>query len=202
MPDLAHNEKNGPQALGRSRGGLSTKIHALVEGLGQLARFVLTPGQAGDITCAHGLLEGVQAQAVVADAAFDAAHLRETLAARSIKAVIPSHPRRTMHYEIDRHQNRHRNLVERWFARIKHFRRIATRYDKLASRYASFVSIPSIQEANATRAASGKSDCRACASARNARGSMPACASSQAWPTSQRSMRRGSASRWHCSAST
>lgn len=102
---------------------------------------MLTPGQAGDVTQAHGLLEGVPAEAVVADTAFDAAHLREALAARSIKAVIPSNPRRTMPYEIDRHQYRHRNLIERWFARIKHFRRIATRYDKLASRYASFVAL-------------------------------------------------------------
>lgn len=81
------------------------------------------------------------AEAFVADTAFDAAHLREALAARSIKAVIPSHPKRKIPYEIDRHQYRHRNLVERWFARIKQFRRIATRYDKLASRFASFVAL-------------------------------------------------------------
>lgn len=81
------------------------------------------------------------AEAVVADTAFDAAHLREALAARCIKAVIPSHPTRAVQHDIDRHQYRHRNLIERWFARIKQFRRIATRYDKLASRFASFVAL-------------------------------------------------------------
>lgn len=106
-----------------------------------MARFALTPGQAGDITEAHSLLQDVPAQAVVADTAFDAAHLREALTARSIKAIIPSHPTRKAPYEIDRYQYRHRNLVERWFLRIKQFRRIATRYDKLASRFASFVAL-------------------------------------------------------------
>lgn len=77
----------------------------------------------------------------MADTAFDAAHLRQALAERSIKAVIPSHPTRKIQHELDRHQYRHRNLVERWFARIKQFRRIATRYDKLASRYASFLAL-------------------------------------------------------------
>lgn len=67
--------KKGEQALGRSRGGLSTKIHALVEGLGHLARFELTPGQAGDVKRAADLLEGLPVQTVMADTACDAAHL-------------------------------------------------------------------------------------------------------------------------------
>lgn len=113
----------------------------MVEGLGQAARLRLSAGQAGDITEAHQLLAEVPAQAVVADTAFDAAHLREALSARGIKVVIPSHPTRKQQHELDKDQYRNRNLVERWFARIKQFRRIATRYDKLASRFASFLAL-------------------------------------------------------------
>jgi len=72
-------EKNGDQALGRSRGGLSTKIHALVEGLGCLARWTLTAGQTHDVTQAEGILAGVTTQAVVADKAYDAASLIDVI---------------------------------------------------------------------------------------------------------------------------
>src|SRR5690606_23672485 len=81
--------KKGPQAIGRSRGGLTTKIHALVEGLGNLARFVLTEGQAHDITQAAELLQGIDAQVVVADKAFDVDALRQNIVQRGAKAVIP-----------------------------------------------------------------------------------------------------------------
>lgn len=137
MPQ-AHPKK-GEQALGRSRGGLSTKIHALVEGLGHLARFELTPGQAGDVKRAADLLEGLPVQTVMADTAYDAAHLIDPLHERGVTTVIPSHPTRTHPRPLDKHLYRSRNLVERWFCRVKQFRRIATRYDKLASRFASFI---------------------------------------------------------------
>ena len=65
-------QKNGDQALGRSRGGLTTKIHSLVEGLGQLARWTLTAGQVHDITQAQGLIQGLSPRFVAADKAFDA----------------------------------------------------------------------------------------------------------------------------------
>ena len=118
---------------------MSTKIHALVEGLGQLARFELTAGQAGDVTRAAALLEALPAQVVVADTAYDAAHLIEPLLQRGVIPVIPSHPTRKLQRPLDKHHYRSRNLVERWFCRIKQFRRIATRYDKLASRFAAFI---------------------------------------------------------------
>lgn len=81
--------KKGPQAIGRSRGGLTTKIHALVEGLGNLARFVLTEGQAHDVTQAGTLLQDIDPHAVVADKAFDANELRQNIAQRGAKAFIP-----------------------------------------------------------------------------------------------------------------
>jgi len=133
--------KKGEQALGRSRGGLSTKIHACVEGLGQLARFILTAGQVHDVTQAQALLETVVPAAVLADKAYDANALLACIANKQAKAVIPPKTTRKLQRQFDRHQYRNRNVIERFFARIKQFRRVATRYDKLASRFASFVAL-------------------------------------------------------------
>lgn len=112
-----------------------------MESLGQLARFTLTPGQTGDVTHAQELLAQIRCTHVVADTAYDANHLRQSLRARRIGAVIPSNPTRRRRYPLNAERYRHRNLIERWFCRIKHFRRIATRYDKLASRFASFIAL-------------------------------------------------------------
>jgi transposase len=120
---------------------LSTKIHALVEGLGCLARFSLTAGQAGDSPQALPLLQDLQPDSLSADKAYDTDALLEYLAAQGIEAVIPPRSHRTVQRPFDRHQYKNRNLVERLFCRIKQFRRIATRYDKLAERFASFVAL-------------------------------------------------------------
>lgn len=113
----------------------------MVEGLGNLARFVLTEGQAHDITQASTLLQGIDCDAVLADKAFDADELRQNIAQRGAKAVIPPRSNRNTPASYDRDQYMHRNLIERHFCRIKHFRRIATRYEKLAQRFASFVAL-------------------------------------------------------------
>jgi len=113
----------------------------LVEGLGHLARFVLTGGQAHDITQAATLLQEIDPNAVVADKAFDADHLREHIAQLGAKAVIPPRSNRNHPASYDKYQYKNRNLIERYFCRIKHFRRIATRYDKLAQRFASFIAL-------------------------------------------------------------
>ena len=136
----AHKEA-GPQAIGRSRGGLTTKIHALVEALGNLARWRLTPGQAGDVGEAAPLLAGVSAEAVAADKAYDCDALIECISASGAQAVIPPRANRTEPRAFDKHIYKARNLVERFFCRIKHFRRIATRYDKLDRRYEAFIAI-------------------------------------------------------------
>ncbi len=81
------------QAIGRSRGGLTTKIAALVDGLGNLVRFVLLPGQRHDINSVDDLLAGIACEALIGDKAFDAKALRERLADHRIEAVIPE-PRR------------------------------------------------------------------------------------------------------------
>ena len=120
---------------------MTTKIHALVEGLGNLARFGLTQGQVHDITQADSLLADIETDAVVADKAFDSDALVHTITESGAKAVIPPRSNRNTPREYDVHQYKHRNLIERLFCRIKHFRRIATRYDKLALHFASFVAL-------------------------------------------------------------
>jgi transposase len=112
-----------------------------VEGLGNLARWELTGGQVHDVTQAQTLLAGVRAQAVMADKAFDSDALIESITISGAAAVIPPKSNRVAPREFDRHQYKHRNLIERCFCRLKHFRRIATRYEKLASRFSSFLAL-------------------------------------------------------------
>ena len=78
---------------------------------------------------------------MVADKAFDADALISTIRCSGAKAVIPPKSNRLVPRDFDHHQYKHRNLIERYFCRIKHFRRIATRYDKLASRFSAFIAI-------------------------------------------------------------
>jgi len=106
-----------------------------------LACFILTEGQAHDITQADTLLQGIDTDAVVADKAFDSDALLHTITDTGAKAVIPPRSNGNTPREYDVHQYKHRNLIERLFCRMKHFRRIATRYDKLAQRFASFVAL-------------------------------------------------------------
>src|SRR5712692_8937404 len=82
-------KKNGPQAIGRSRGGLTTKIHALVDALGNPVELMLTPGQTHDLACAEPLLENVDPDALLGDKAYDADSLIDTLAQRGTTPVIP-----------------------------------------------------------------------------------------------------------------
>jgi transposase len=113
----------------------------LVEALGNLARWGLTPGQAADVTEAEPLLEGVAADAVAADKAYDSQSLVDAIEASGAEAVIPPRANRTEPRTFDRHIYKGRNLIERFFCRIKHFRRISTRYDKLDRRFEAFITI-------------------------------------------------------------
>lgn len=134
--------KNGAQALGRSRGGLTSKIRALVEGMGQLIRFAITGGEVADITQARALLVGSSADTVVADHGYDSDELVDFICeGGEASAVIPPRSNRLRRRSYNRAIYRDRNRIERFFCRIKHFRRIATRYDKLVERYASIVAL-------------------------------------------------------------
>ena len=104
-----------------------------------MARFVLSPGQVHDSVTASALLQGLSPEAVVADKAYDSNELLQVIAALGAKAVIPPRANRLEQRDWDVHQYKHRNLVERFFCRLKQFRRVATRYDKLMRRFESFV---------------------------------------------------------------
>jgi transposase len=122
---------------------LTTKIHALVDALGNPVELMLTPGQAHDLICAQPLLEESDPEALIGDTAYDADAFVDALAERKITPVIPSHPRRTNPRPCDFALYCERNLVERFFNKLKHFRAIATRYDKLARNFLAGVQLAS-----------------------------------------------------------
>src|SRR6266704_510757 len=124
-------EKNGPQAIGRSRGGLTTKIHALVDALGNPVELMLTPGQAHDLACAEPLIESADPDALIADKAYDADRFIETLDQRGITPVIPPKANRKIQRACDFALYCERILLERFFNKLKHFRAVDTRFVKL-----------------------------------------------------------------------
>lgn len=134
---------NGPQAIGRSRGGLTTKIHALVDALGNPANLILTAGQTHDLACAEDLIEHVDPGAMLADKAYDADTLIEKLKHRGITPVIPPKTNRTIKRACDFVLYCERNLIERFFNKIKHFRAIATRYNKLDRNFLAAIQLVS-----------------------------------------------------------
>ncbi|WP_426413340.1 IS5 family transposase [Bradyrhizobium ganzhouense] len=125
-------------AIGRSRGGQTTKIHALTDDIGRPLAFLITPGNTHDLVGARGLISMVRSpRRLLADRAYDAKSLRDELAARRIKAVIPPNPTRKHPHRYDKTAYKGRNVIERMFCRLKDFRRIATRYDKRADIFLS-----------------------------------------------------------------
>lgn len=130
--------------MGRSRGGFSTKLHVAVTGLGLPVELRLTPGQQADVTQAAALLDGYQPAAVLADKGYDSDALVQTITARGAAAVIPSKRNRTAPRAYDQDTYKERNQVERFMNRIKHYRRVATRYEKTAHNFLGFVYVASI----------------------------------------------------------
>ena len=128
------------QALGRSRGGFSTKIHINVDALGNPLRFILSAGQRHDITQAEALIEGYTGEHVIGDKAYDDAEFRQTIQASGAQAVIPPRSNRKDPYDYDTHLYKERHLVECFINKIKHYRRIFSRFEKLAKRYLGFLS--------------------------------------------------------------
>ena len=104
----------------------------------------VTPGQRHDVTRSHELIEGFEAGAVIADKAFDADHLREAIHDAGAEAVIPPRSNRRSPHGYDRALYRERNAIERFFNKLKQFRRVATRYDKLLPNYRGFVLLAAI----------------------------------------------------------
>ena len=129
------------QAIGRSRGGLKTKIHAMRNALGNPVALSLTQGQAHDITQAVPLLEQVEPGAFLADKGYDSDALVATLQERGITPVIPSKANRREPRKTDFALYRERNLVERFFCKIRQYRAISTRYDKFANTFLATVAL-------------------------------------------------------------
>jgi transposase len=132
------------QALGRSRGGFGTKVHAAVNGLGLPVKLVLTPGQAADVTQAKTLIEGVPFEVVIGDKGYDSKEVVAAIKSQGGEAVIPSRKTTIAQRVIDWARYKDRNLVERFWSKAKQYRRVATRFEKKAQNFLAFVHVASI----------------------------------------------------------
>ena len=137
---LKKNGGQAEQALGRSRGGFSTKIHVNVDALGNTLRFLLTGGQRHDITQAEDLIAGYEFERVIADRSYDSDDLLPRIAEQEAEAVIPPRKNRKEQRDYDKHLYKERHLVECFFNKIKHYRRLFYRFEKLYKRYLGFLS--------------------------------------------------------------
>jgi len=132
--------------MGRSRGGLTTKIHALVDARGLPIVLKLTEGQAHDGRSARDMLETLKAgQILLADRAYDSDALRTELASRGAWANVKPMPNRVNIPAFSPFLYRYRNRVERFFNKLKHFRAVATRFEKHDANYLALVKLASIQ---------------------------------------------------------
>jgi transposase len=131
----------GEEDLGRSRGGLTTKIHVLIDARGRPLCYLLTPGQAADCPQAAALLDGVELNRLIADRGYDTDAIRAWCAARGIEVVIPSKRNRKVEIPHDRERYQTRHRIENLFCRMKDFTRIILRKDKTSRSYAGFVSL-------------------------------------------------------------
>ena len=118
------------ESIGRSRGGWNTKIHCAVDGIGNPVDYILTGGEAHYSVCAIDLLAGKKANFILADKAYDSDKILAKIDEMGAIAVIPPKVNRIIQREYDKHYYKERNLVERFFCRLKQFRGIATRYCK------------------------------------------------------------------------
>ena len=128
------------QAMGRTKGGLNTKIHALVNARSQALVIALSGGNQADISLADELTECLpEGATLIGDKAYDSSTLRQTAATKGIKTCIPARTNRTTTVPFSATVYRRRHRVENFFERIKRHRRVATRYDKLAETFLGFV---------------------------------------------------------------
>lgn len=155
-----NSDIDGDNGLGRSRGGLGTKIHLATDGSGLPLNILLSPGQSHESQFAQRLLDGIgvhrqngcmkrRGHVVLTAKAYSGLTLRNELKNKGIKAVIPRKSNEKMASDgrarLDRDAYRNRNVVERCFGRLKEYRRIATRYDKTARNYLAMVKLGCIR---------------------------------------------------------
>ena len=128
------------QAIGRSRGGRNTKIHAIADAKGRLLSILLSGGEAHDCPPAPRLIRRTKAaRKLLGDKAYDSAELRQWLKGRGTKAVVPNRSNRKQPFSFDKKSYKQRHRIENAFCRLKDFRRIATRYDRLARNFLASV---------------------------------------------------------------
>ena len=132
------------EALGRSRGGFGCKIHALTDALGLPVRFILTEGQAADITQAIPLMQGIRSSTLLADKGYDADALLDWLKQREVVAVIPPKVNRKVQRSCDWLLYKERHVIECMFGKLKYFRRIATRFEKKASHFKEMLAFAAV----------------------------------------------------------
>ena len=129
----------GNQDIGKSRGGKTTKIHWIVDGLGLPIDFAITGGQVDDSKMAIPLLNNKISQYVIADKAYDTNANRVMIESNGRKAVIPNSKKRSIKFEYDRHVYKERTIIECFIGWTKKNRRIATRYEKTSLLYRAMV---------------------------------------------------------------
>jgi len=139
-------KKNGTAPAGRrpsrslrSRGGFGTEIHAVVSPLGHPVVTELTGSEAADSPRLPGLIGDPESDAVLADKGYDPSANREAIRAAGAEPCIPPRRNRTEAIDHDRHLDQERNVAERYFARVKQYRRVATRYGEKAANFLGFV---------------------------------------------------------------
>ena len=132
-------DSQAQEALGRSKGGFTTKIHTLVDALGNPLKFILTSGQRHDIMQADSLVKGIKNTMLFADKAYDSNAFIAQLEEQNCIAVIPPKKNRKHQRDYDKHVYKERHLIECFFGRIKHFRRVFSRLDKTSSSFLAFL---------------------------------------------------------------
>ena len=132
-------KKSGTQAIGVTRGGFNIKIHAVCDALGNPLRFKLTAGNVSDTPELIGLIEGLPGQELLADKAYDSDAIVQEAADRGMELVIPPKANRKKKRPFDALKYRARHLVESLLQRMKIYRRVATRYEKLDTRFLCIV---------------------------------------------------------------
>jgi transposase len=132
------------EALGRSRGGFSTKIHVACDGLGKPVKIILTPGQKHDVTQGPALIAESDAKKKIADKGYDSDAFVEAIEATGAAAVIPPRSNRNEPRSYDKEAYKERNVVERYINVLKQCRRVATRYEKTARNFLGIVQLASI----------------------------------------------------------
>ena len=139
-------KKTAEKAIGLSRGGRNTKIHALVDGLGNPLAFLLSAGNEHDSKCALPLLEKVDIKGsnIIADKGYSAQYIFEYIESRGAAYTIPYKSITKTRWSVDWHTYKERHLIECFFQKLKTYRRIATRYDKHDDTFLAFVYLVSI----------------------------------------------------------